>query len=791
VRFGRFSEDGREYIIHRPDTPRPWINYLSNQHYCALCSHTGGGYSFFESAGFDRATQEVPSMVVLRDRPGRYVYLRDDETGEYWSASWQPVCKEPSFWESRHGMGYTKVKSCYGDIEGEITYFVPPDDNCEIWMINVANRSDRPRHLRMFTFVQWCLGNYAFQLVESAFAQLFNEVVCEDGIIFAESRFWNVTPPGEPMPNHAWDKCAFMGGDFEVAGFDCSGEDFIGMYRSWNCPEVVEIGQCRNSVARGREAVGVLQRNFDIPVGLHRSSVVVVGLAPSRHAAAELVAKYRQEGVVLREFQRVREYWDDYLRRVTVATPCSDFDLSVNVWNKYQAWVTSRWSRMDSYYIGGGSIIGHRDCWQDMLGVLLMEPDWVRERICYVLRHQYSDGGTLHNWDPRTDLGVRTGHSDDPLWIAHGLSEYLRETGDFSLLDDKVPFYDQGEAPVYDHLTRALDLVLGRLSPRGLPLIMAADWNDGLDQIGREGRGESVMVAQHLCWMLKETAEICERRSDSERAARYREAAAELARRVNEIAWDGEWYWRATTDDGEVLGAAECAFGSIYLNAQSWAVLSGIATDERAIQCMDAVRRHLDTKAGPALFLPAYRDPNGRIGIITRFAPGTKENGTIFNHPVAWAVIAETILGRGSRAYEIWQKTSFLTRGRDPDYRAEPYVYAEYVHGPDSARYGQGEFTWLTGTAAWMWRACLDHILGLRPTYDGLRINPCIPAQWDGYRARRPFRGDVYQVEVANPEHVESGVREMVVDDEPIEGDLLPIFGDGETHAVRVVMGPR
>jgi cellobiose phosphorylase len=789
VRFGRFSEDGREYIIHRPDTPRPWINYLSNEHYCALCSHTGGGYSFFESAGFDRITQEVPSMVVLRDRPGRYVYLRDQETGEYWSVNWQPVCKEPSFWESRHGMGYTQLASCYGDIAGEITYFVPRDDNCEIWMITIANRGNRPRHLRMFAFVQWCLGNYAFQLIESAFSHLFNEVTFEDGIIYAESRFWNVTPPGEPMPNHAWDKCAFMGGDFDVAGFDCSGEDFIGMYRSWNCPEAIEAGACRGSTARGREAVGVLQRDLDIPAGLHRSSIVVVGIADSRRTGRDVVEKYRQEGAALRELHRVRDYWNDYLGRVTVSTPCPDLTLSVNVWNKYQAWVTSRWSRMDSYYIGGGSIVGHRDSWQDTLSVLVMEPEWVRERVQYLLRHQFADGGTLHNWDPRTDLGVRTGHSDDPMWIAHGLSEYLRETGDFALLDEQVPYYDQGEATVYQHLTQAMDYALARLSPRGLPLMLAADWNDGFDQVGREGRGESVMVAEHLCWMLKETAEICRRHGDAERAQRYRAAADKLAKQVNEIAWDGEWYWRATTDDGEVLGSAGCELGKIYLNVQAWAVLSGVAGQERGVQCMDAVWQHLDTKAGPAVFLPAYRNPDRRVGIITRFAPGTKENGTIFNHPVAWAVIAETVLGRGARAYEMWHKNSFLTRGRDPDYRAEPYVYAEYVNGPDSVRYGQGEFTWMTGTAAWMWRACLDYILGLRATYDGLLINPCLPAQWDGFRARRPFRGDVYEVEVTNPDHVETGVREIVIDDEPFEGNLVVPVGDGETHSVRVTMG--
>ncbi|HUT75578.1 MAG TPA: glycosyl transferase family 36 [Armatimonadota bacterium] len=793
MQYGRFSDDGREFLITTHSPPRPWINYLSNEHYCALCSHTGGGYSFYESAGYDRILGGYPSLAVLRDRPGRYIYVRDADNPKHcWGLTWQPTMVEPERWESGHGQGYTWVRSLYFDLEGEVTFVVPRDDDLELWLVKLRNTGAQPRSFNLFFYADWCLGNYAYHLTEHAFAELFTQTWVADGIIHATSRYWNKPTRDGLPPNEAWDKLAFFAGDFEVHGYDTSEEDFIGMYRSWHCPLAVERGACSNTAASGKAAAAALQHNLSLAPGEERELAAILGVAFDREGVQRLVRKYRRRGAGAAAVAQVKSYWDSYLARVRVRTPDPRFDLSVNIWNKYQAWVTAHWSRMDSYYIGGGSIVGFRDSWQDLLGVLPNDPRWSRQRMLYLLRHQFSDGSCLHNWDPRTDIGVKSGHSDDPLWLALGMVFYLKETGEFGLLDSRVPYHDGPEGTVYEHLVRAIDYTLGRFSPRGLPLMGAADWNDGLDFVGREGRGESVMVAGHLCWMLHEVRELAQRRGDERRARRYTAECSLLADRVNDLCWDGEWYIRATTDEGRVLGSAHDEEGRIFLNAQTWCVIAGIAADERARRCLDAVAEHLDTPYGPCLFLPAYRRPDPEIGIITRFAPGTKENGTIFNHPVCWAIIAECKLGRGDRAYDLWRRTSFITRGEEPDvYKAEPYVYSEFVCGPDSEDFGQGEFSWATGTAAWMWRACLDWILGVHPAWDGLRIDPCMPGEWERAEVTRPFRGATYHIVIEKPRGVCCGEVTLTCDGEQLAGNIIPPHDDNETHEVRAVVHPR
>jgi cellobiose phosphorylase len=789
--YGHFSDDGREFIVTSYEPPRPWINYLSNERYCALCSHTGGGYSFFQSAGYDRILGEYPSLVVLRDRPGRYVYIRDADTKQCWSLTWQPTMVKPDFFEAAHGQGYTRVRSRCHDIEGEVLYFVPLADDLEVWQVVLRNPGTRQRALNLFFYADWCLGNYVSHLTEHAFTELFAETWVEDGIIHATTRYWNKPTVGGQPPNEPWDKIAFFAGDFELHAFDCSEEQFIGMYRSWHCPIAVERGSCSNSIANGESPAGALQHNLTLEPGEEKQLTVVLGVAPNSEDIKRVVDKYREPDAPQREFAALRQYWDSYLSRVQVKTPDPKFDLSLNIWNKYQAWITARWARMDSYYIGGGSITGFRDSWQDLLGVLPNDPKWCRHRLEYLLRHQYSDGSCLHNWDPRTETGAKTGHSDDPLWLALGMVYYLKETGDYGILEARVPFHDGQEGTVYEHIVRAVDYTLSRFSPRGLPLIGAADWNDALDFVGRLGRGESIMVAGHLCWMLQEIGELARRRGDTRRTQRYATEHRLLADRVNDLCWDGEWYVRATTDSGRVLGSAKCIEGRIYLNAQTWCVISGIASHERGLQAMQAVEKHLDTPYGPCMFLPAYNRPDPEVGIITRFAPGTKENGTIFNHPVCWAVYAECALGRGDRAYDLWRRTSFLTRAEDPDlYKAEPYVYSEFVCGADSDKFGQGEFSWVTGTAAWMWRACLDLLVGVQPAWDGLRIRPCMPNDWEHVELTRPFRNAIYHIVIDKPKGICCGEVDVTCDGEKLDGDLIPPHDDHELHEVHAVMRP-
>lgn len=789
--YGHFSEDGREYVVTRPDTPRPWVNYLSNEKFCSICSQTGGGYSFFETSGYNRITKEYPPLELFADRPGRFIYLRDAETGEYWNANWQPVARSGTTWESRHGVGYTSFTSKHSEIESRVTYFVPRKDDAEIWMVSLKNAGDRPRKLTSFAFAEWSLANYAFNLTEAAFSQLFNEIRYEEGIVFATTRYWNVTPTGGGgNPNLRWDKYAFFTSSEPPLAFDCLEESFIGLYRSWQNPIAVELGRCSNSLGDGREIVAALQHAVELQPGEETHLVFMLGVVYNKEDAFRLKDRYEHWEEAEHSLREVHQYWDDYLTRTTCETPDPKFCVSFNIWNKYQAWITSRWSRMDSYYIGGSSIIGHRDSWQDMLAILPNDLEWCRQRVLYLLEHQFPDGSTLHNWDPLTNIGVKTGHSDDPLWVVMGIIEYIKESGDFGFLDEPAAYYDGGSETVTQHLIHALDYSLSRMSARHIPLIEAADWNDGLDQIGRQGRGESTMVAEHLAWMLLEATELFRKLGRSDIAERYEAAREEVVSATNEHLWDGEWYARGTRDDGQAFGTKACEAGKMYLNAQSWAILGRLARDGRANECMDAVMSQLDTEYGPALFLPAYEQPNPKIGIITRFAPGTKENGTIFNHPVCWAIMALCMLRRGDQAYEMWRKTSFMTRGEEPDiYKAEPYVYAEYVTGPDSCCFGQGEFTWMTGTAAWMSKVCLEWILGIRPQLDGLLIDPCVPSAWDEFKIERRFRNARYVIKVENPDHVQKGVRSVSMDGETLSSNLIADARDGQTHEVVAIMG--
>lgn len=788
--YGHFSEDGREYVITRPDTPRPWANYLTNGRYCAICSQTGGGHSFFETSGYNRVTREYPQTVILQDRPGRYVYLRDAETGQCWSANWQPMCGDTSGFEARHGIGYTKVAYSQNGIDSHLTYYVPPRDDVEIWMVRLKNTSDKPRKVQAFPFVKWDLANYAYNAVEANFSLLFNEASVEDNIIFATTRFWNITSGTTGNPNARWDKWAFMTSSAPISGFDCFDEEFMGMYRDFKNPRAIEEGRLTNSQGCGRDIMAALQHDFELAPGEETSFIVVVGVVYHKEDAVSLRHRYDTWEEAERGLAEVDAYWDHYLCRTTCETPSREFDLSFNIWNKYQAWVTSRWSRMDSYYVGGGSIIGFRDSWQDMLAILPNDVDWARQRVIYMLEHQFPDGSTLHNWDPLTNIGVKTGHSDDPMWLVLGVIEYLKESGDLVFLDESVRYYDSGSETVRQHMLRALDYTLAHMSERGIPLIMAADWNDGLDYVGRQGRGETTMVAAHLAWMLREVASLLWFVGSDTLAQKYIEDRDKLIRNINEHLWDGEWYIRGTRDDGEAFGSSRNIEGRIYLNAQSWMVIAGAAPRSRATRCMNAVKKHLDTDYGPALFLPAYHEPDPKLGIISRFAPGTKENGTVFCHPTCWAIMAECVLGRGQDAFDYWKEVSFVHRGEDAElYKAEPYVYSEYVHGPDSNYFGQGEFSWMTGTASWMWKVSLDWILGVRAEIRGLLVDPCIPPEWDGFRVTRRFRRAVYEVEVENPSHVSQGVREIYVDGEKYDSYLLPVFPPGTTHQVRVVMG--
>lgn len=784
TKYGYFSKDGLEYVIIRPDTPRPWINYLTNGLYCALVSQTGGGYSFVEEAGFNRILRERPGDVLLEDRPGRYIYVRDKERGKFWSVNWQPVCKKPSFWEARQGLGYTKIKSINLGIRTELVFFVPQKGSYEVWWLKVKNETSRTRHLSLFTYVEWCLGAYVPDLIDRPFDSFFNIGFFQKNILFATKSRWR-RPDTTALP---WDKKAFITCNQQVEGFDCLRSAFQGPYHYLQNPQVVLRGRCTNSSGEGEELVGVLQKDLELKAGEEKELVFLLGVVREISEAQKILSYYQEEKSVSEEWKKVCQVWRSYLEKTWVETPDSAFNLSLNIWNKYQCWITSAFSEMDSFYIGGGGVFGFRDECQHIFGVLPQDPLLARDKLLLLLRHQFKDGSVAHNWRVVDNRAIVTEHSDDAQWLVMAILNFLKETGEWSFLEREVEFYDGGKSSVFTHLILALDYTLSHCSPRNLPLHRTADWNDALSG-GKLGKGESMKVANMVCWNIRELLPLLEKLGKGKLREKYLGVYRRIKRVLNKECWDGEWYLRATEDDGTPLGSRRCREGKIFLNAQTWPVISGVADKRRGKKAMDAVKKHLDTPFGPCIFLPSFTHLNNALGIISQFVPGTKENGTIFHHPIAWAVIAECILGRGERAYTYWQKTNFVIRGQNPTfYKVEPYVYSEFCFGPENSRFGEGSFSWITGSSAWFYRACLDWILGVRPTFFGLLIDPCIPASWRSFWVKRTFRGGVYNIEVKNPRGVNKGIKRIRVEGKEISGQILPVLTEGE-YKIEVEMG--
>ena len=802
-KYGHFSEDGREFVVTRPDTPAPWVNYISNARYTGLVTNSGGGYSFWVCPRDSRITR-LRYNGLPWDRPGRYIYVRD-EGGDYFSLTWQPVGREPDFYECRHGMGYTSIETENAGIRGKVTYFVPMEDDLEVWRVSLENRSGRNRKLSVFSYAELCLGHALVDLINQPNDQHFNVVSFDRDreFILATKNYW-VTYRGATVkqPNQAWNKWVFFASSLPVKGFDGKKDAFIGPWRSESNPIAVEEGRCRDTEITASDACAALQNEVVLGPGERAEFAILMGIADrvegqgsrtqGTDEAIRLVEKYRSPGVVDEAFRGVKDYWDAYLSVAEVETPDRELDLIVNTWGKRQAWVTFHMHRTAGYYHGGLLFgTGIRDQSQDLLGPLMAEPEMVAERICEVLSHQFQDGSTLHNYFRLTGQGEKTGHSDTPLWLPLAVTAYVKETGDIRFLDRVAPFHDGGEATVLEHVIRAVEYPLGSLTARHLPKFGPGDWNDTLDYVGRNGIGESMWVAEFLCYVLREVVQLLEGRGSrvEETVRKFREEYELTARALNDYCWDGEWYIRGTRDDGGIIGSSMNREGRIFLEPTTWAVISGIAPEDRARLTMDSVYEHLNTERGPKILTPAYTEVDPGVGLATRCVPGKKENGAIFNHPAAWAILAECLLGNGDRAYEYFRKTMPMVQAHDPDvYRMEPYVYSEYVTSPDHPTYGEASHSWLTGSGVWMYRDALDYILGVRPTYDGLVVDPCIPSSWEGFRVSRRFRGATYEIEVRNPEHVQHGVAWVEMDGERIEGNTLPMMGDG-VHRVVCVLG--
>ena len=786
--YGFFSEEKEEYIITRPETPKPWVNVISNGDYGLIISQTGGGYSWRTHATLNRLTRWEQDLI--KDEWGKYLYLRDEETGKFWSLAWKPVCRQPERYECRHGLGYTVISSLNKGIESTLTVFIPCDEPLEVWLVKLRNLSDRPRRLSLVTYFEWLLG--AAPDWRREFHRTFIEARYDHGLgaILAANRLWELPGADQGNWNRSWDYIAFHTASPPPSGCVCDKEAFLGRYGSVQRPRAVLHGYPpQNKGLCGGDPIASLCVDVSLAPGEEKTIVFTLGATERLKEAEELGVKYRDVRVAEESLTKVKGSWRDLLSPLWVETPDKAFDIMNNTWLKYQTISGRLWGRTGYYQAGGA--YGFRDQLQDcQVFLLLGRPDLTLNQIRMHARHQFQDGTVYHWWHPIAETGAATQMSDDLLWLPFVVISYLKETADFAVLDEVEPYLDGGEGGLYDHCRRAIDRALSRFSPRGLPFIGEGDWNDGMNAVGRRMKGESIWLGHFLYYILKEFALIAAQRGEEETAAGYLSRAEELKDRINEHAWDGEWYIRATDDEGHRLGSKDCAEGRIFLNAQTWAVIAGTAPPERAETAMDSVERLLTREYGPLLFHPAYAKVDPKIGYLTRYTPGERENGGVYTHAATWAVAAACLLGRGDAAYRMYRNMSPIYRGLDPEiYRAEPYVTPGNVAGPDSVNFGRGGWTWYTGSASWMLKAGIEGILGVRPVYEGLSVDPCIPSQWDGFKIKRKFRGAIYDIEVENPDHVCRGVKEIIVDGEQLQDDLITPFVDNATHTVKIILG--
>ena len=809
MRYGRFDDEHREYVITRPDTPLPWINYLGCEAYFGLISNTAGGYSFYQDARLRRLIRYRYNNVPF-DCGGRYVYLRDGDTGAFWSPSWQPTRSELENYACRHGMGYTIIGSTFAGIEAQTRYFVPLGENLEVWQLTLTNHRERAADLSVFSSVEFCLWDANDDATNFQRNFSCGEVEVEGSAIYHKSEY-----------RERRDHFAFFACSEKLAGFDTQREAFLGPYRGWDNPEAVAEGSSRNSVAHGWAPIGSHQVKLNLAPGESRQVIFVLGYHENpreqkfdppgsqiinKESVRPIVARYLNGEEVDAAFDRLRAYWDGLSGILAVDTPDVHTNRMVNVWNIYQNMITFNLSRSASFYESGiGRGMGFRDSAQDLLGFVHLVPDRARERILDLAATQLKTGGAFHQYQPLTKRGndeVGSGFNDDPLWLVFAVAAYLKETGDFGILDEQVMYESEpgSEQPLYDHLQRSLRYNLERLGSHGLPLIGRADWNDCLnlncfsDEPGqsfqtttnKEGKvAESVLIGGMFVLAARELASIARERGFEEEEQSCLEQAKRMEAAVQEHGWDGEWFLRAYDDFGNKVGSHECEQGQIFIEPQGFCILAGIGLDDgRAEKALESVRERLLTEHGILLHQPAYTQYYLHMGEISSYPPGYKENGSVFCHTNPWIMIAEVKLGRGERAHDYYLRINPSAREEISDlHRCEPYVYPQMIAGRDAPTFGEAKNSWLTGTAAWNYVAITQWILGIRPTFAGLQVAPVIPGDWSGFEASRLFRGVTYNISVKRAG--EGNIVSLVVDGEKVEGEVVPLPFD-ERREVRV-----
>lgn len=817
-RFGHFDDQTREYVITDPKTPWPWINYLGNTDFFSLISNTAGGYSFFRDAKFRRITRYRYNGVPM-DAGGRYFYIFDEKTGEKWNPGWKP-CKTPlDKYECRHGLNYTVITGEKDSVVAEELFFVPINAPCEITRLTITNKDNAPRRLKLWSFQEWCLWNAQTDMEN--FQRNFST-----GEVEIENNGQTIYHKTEYKERR--DHYAFYHINKPVAGFDTDRETFLGLYNGFDDPDAVRAGKAFNSVAHGWSPVASHFVELELKPGESETLILILGYIENaenekweskgvinKTKAHKLVGRFDTPEKVNRALDELKSMWDSLLRNFSVESGDARLDRMVNIWNQYQCMITFCFSRSASFFESGiGRGMGFRDSNQDLIGFVHQIPERARQRIIDIASTQFPDGGCYHQYQPLTKRGnndIGGGFNDDPMWLVFGTTAYIKETGDMTILDEPVPFDNVpgSEVSLMEHLKVSFDHVVNNLGPHGLPLIGRADWNDCLNlncfsndpnesfqttENKSEGsKAESLMIAGQFVVYGRDYAELCRLRGDIAEAERAEKEVEKVEKAVKTSGWDGEWYLRAFDYFGNPVGSHENKEGQIFIESQGWCSMAGLGADEGMVEkALDSVKERLDCEHGIVLNNPAFTEYVVNYGEISTYPAGYKENAGIFAHNNPWIIIGETVIGRGDNAWEYYKKIcpAYVEEKDQSLHKVEPYVYSQMTAGKDAYRPGEAKNSWLTGTAAWNWYAITQFILGIRPSYDGLVIDPCIPKEWDGFKVTRFFRGAKYIINVVNPHHVCKGVRAISVNGKelPAGTKVIPVQPEGSTVIVDVTM---
>ncbi|GIQ67509.1 glycosyl transferase [Xylanibacillus composti] len=811
MKFGHFDDARKEYVINTPKTPYPWINYLGNEQFFGLMSNTAGGYCFYRDARLRRITRYRYNNIPI-DNGGRYFYLHDN--GDYWTPGWMPVKRELDFYECRHGLGYTSITGERNGVRVNQLALVPLQFNGEVHKVTVSNTSGAEKQVKLFSFIEFCLWNAHDDMTNFQRNLSTGEVEVKGSVVYHKTEY-------RERRNHY----AFYSVNSPIDGFDTDRESFLGAYNGLDTPQVVEAGQASNSVASGWSPIASHAIHITLQPGEEKSFIFVLGYvenpeeekweAPNvinKTRAQAMIDRFATDADVEKAMADLSDYWNGLLSKYMIESRDEKLDRMVNIWNPYQCMVTFNMSRSASYFESGiGRGMGFRDSNQDLLGFVHQIPERARERIIDIASTQFEDGSAYHQYQPLTKKGnneVGSGFNDDPLWLILGTSAYIKETGDFSILDEQVPFDcdPNNTATLFEHLKRSFYHVIHNRGPHGLPLIGRADWNDCLNlncfskepgesfqtTANIEGRvAESVFIAGLFVFVGPDFVELCKRRGLDQEAAEAQRYIDEMRKITLEHGFDGDWFLRAYDHYGQKVGSKENEEGQIFIEPQGICVMAGIGVEEGlAEKSLNAVQERLETDYGIVLNNPAFTKYYLNLGEISTYPPGYKENAGIFCHNNPWVMMAETVIGRGDRAFELYKKIApAYLEDISEIHRMEPYVYAQMIAGKDAVREGEAKNSWLTGTAAWNYVAITQAILGIQPDFDGLKIDPCIPKDWEGYTITRVFRGDTLNIAVKNPNRVSKGVQSITVNGQAIEGNVVPVAGDGGTYQIEVVLG--